>query len=506
MLEGLRGRVATAGQAVHGIAHSAKDKARQRLQQAQEKMSQQGDYTELRSTLQSFMADRAHVDVDALRQAGFGIRDRVGAEWYKHKQEAERKLFDMAGPVRDAVLLALRESVKQGLTADPDMCRCIKTRMEELVDLFWDDLLQTISKTMEDAKQQALGQQTKDIDTLAEVGQPPCLLGPRWWRAKLLYHLLPFDLSIFGNFKDPMWWVLTFLMCMPNFSFLPEPWNCIPIRVPFFTVYLICVVTGCPADEFQLVQFIMAIKGLQFVCSGVLMMCIAAYMYFMCVHPGGKHTCDQSGPGAKQPLFVSLTDWLGTCILVWVAFLWLPCSSRSAGSRDEFELEAEEGDVREAREVTATCCGGVRDSDKGGRLRRWLGYDLVCFVGSVIVCYIIMCVDLGHLRPGDDDKSGFPEMQTIVGESIKEAERWTGHAAVFWARIWYALLSLPFLIFWIPGLQGILTHTRLTGYNKNGACVPYMLHPVPKEEKDGEKTSKRNSNTDTTTNTNTNTP
>lgn len=462
------------------------------LKRAQEKMQTAGDYTELHKTVAEFVIERSHVNVNALKDAGFGIRDKAGAQWEKSKKDAEKKLFDLSVPMRAKVLLALRESVKSGLVADPDMCQCVRTRMEDLVDLFWDDLTITVEKAMEDTKQATLGQVETDVDSLAELGTPPMCLSPTWFRAKVLYHLLPFDLSIFGNLKDPVWYILMVFMCMPCFSFLPEPYRDIPVRVPFFCMYLLFIVTGCPADEFQLVQFIMAIKGLQFICSGVLMMCIAAYMYYMCVHPGGFHTCDTAGPGVKQDIVVSIADWIGTCVLVWVAFLWLPCSERSAGARDIAIEEADNAppapgsptgsnDAEEAR--GRGCCGATeRNTEKGGRLRGWLGYDFCCFLLSVAICYLLMAVDKGHMRPGGQKSEGFPPPDEIWDSAVSEAHKWTGHAAIYWARIVYALLSFPFLFFWIPGLQGILTHTRITGYNKNGVCVPFMLHPMPKEE------------------------
>merc|ERR1712048_769649 len=151
-------------------------------------------------------------------------------------------------------------------------------------------------------------------------------------------------------------------MCLPYFFFLPEPFNQIPIRVPYFTVYLIFVIAGWPADEFQLVLYIMSIKGLQFLTSGIGMMCFAAFKYFMCVHPGGPHDCDKYGPGANVPVVTGLIDWFGISILVWIAFLWLPCSVRSAGLRDMLPAadddEAGEGSGR-------TCCGAARERGKG---------------------------------------------------------------------------------------------------------------------------------------------
>ena len=44
----------------------------------------------------------------------------------------------------------------------------------------------------------------------------------------------------------------------------------------FAEVILILMLCGCPADEYQLVQYILAFKGTQFISSGVIMAIMAA--------------------------------------------------------------------------------------------------------------------------------------------------------------------------------------------------------------------------------------
>ena len=39
------------------------------------------------------------------------------------------------------------------------------------------------------------------------------------------------------------------------------------------------------------------------------------------------------------------------------------------------------------------------------------------------------------------------------------------------ARILFALSALPFVLFEVPGLQTLLSHTHATGYNWRGECV-----------------------------------
>merc|ERR1712194_439375 len=168
--------------------------------------------------------------------------------------------------------------------------------------------------------------------------------------------------------------------------------------------------------------------------------------------------------------------------------LWLPCSTRSAGLREMIpeQLQDEEAMSPESpsqQKGKGTGCCGVaeRMPGRGGRLTGWLRYDFFIFIISLIVCYSIMCVDSSHLRPGGKPPTDLPGAADIAEDFVESADRWTGHAAIYWARIVYALLSFPFTFFWIPGLQGILTHTKTTGYNRNGVCVPYTVRSLPKE-------------------------
>merc|ERR1719476_578064 len=98
------------------------------------------------------------------------------------------------------------------------------------------------------------------------------------------------------------------------------------------------IALGNPPDEFQLVSYIIGFKGSQFISSGVIQAVIAAVKYYMCVHPGGSHSCDTEGPGSTQDLGSGLVDFVGSCVLVWAAFLLLPYSATSAGLRSVVEV------------------------------------------------------------------------------------------------------------------------------------------------------------------------
>eukprot|EP00438_Fugacium_kawagutii_P034064 Skav232739 [mRNA] locus=scaffold1843:196585:198021:- [translate_table: standard] len=299
------------------------------------------------------------------------------------------------------------------------MWTSVRDRTGRLIDLFWDDLTLYIESVVFDAKEQLLNR-AADHKVLAEMGSEPMCCTPVWLRAKVLYTYLPFDFSVFGQIKGPLFLFFTLLSITPMFG----------IRVAFFTVILLCIVSGRPPDEYQLVTFILTFKGAQFLSSGVFMACVAAVKYYMCVKPGGQHTCDTEGPGVSQDLVTSSVDFFGSCVLVWIAFLLLPCSGSFGGSR---EL-AEDPESSSSSRGGSGCC---EDYDQTRAL--------------------IYCLTMADVSA----ESHANLQQAAVDGDL------------------YSLLSFPFMVFQLPVLSGILTHTIPTGYNAQGLCVPYLLRPMP---------------------------
>eukprot|EP00929_Paragymnodinium_shiwhaense_P076453 TRINITY_DN39314_c0_g1_i1.p1 TRINITY_DN39314_c0_g1~~TRINITY_DN39314_c0_g1_i1.p1 ORF type:complete len:335 (+),score=45.84 TRINITY_DN39314_c0_g1_i1:158-1162(+) len=332
------------------------------------------------------------------------------------------------------------------MVADPDMPGCVSRNIEHLTDLLFDDAIVYLETNVEDAKLAATGRLDFDVKALGEIGKPPGCCSPAAFRAFILYRLLPYDVSIWGQMKDPMFWILTAISLITFYG----------VRVGFFVMVFAMILLGGPAaDEYQLVSFILSFKGTQFVSSGVCMAVMAAVRYYICVLPDGTHTCDVNGPGAVQDLFSGAIDILGSCFLVWAAFLALPYSTRSAGLRDDYQ----HGDAGSQPE-------------RGGRLARLLTWDLACFALSLC---LLACMT--YLGTSETHSTSTPQHSAYL-EYMEGS--WQFRTSVFFARVFYSVLSFPFVAFMIPGLNGVLTHTTATGYNRQGMCVPYVLHPVPK--------------------------
>jgi hypothetical protein len=437
------------------LTEAAKDAARNRAEQAGVAIARAKEaYSkgELGDALSGVV--KANVDIQSYAEAGYGL---VGEKLAKRKMDAKVGLISMAKPVRAKMLLAIREALKSSAVADPDMWKCCSRRIQDGIDCFWDDLTVYI-ETMEEDSKDAIKKRTHEEKELAEIGEKACCCSPRWWRNQVLYHYLPFDLSVFGQFKDIWFWVLTALSLMTMYG----------IRIAFHAVLLLMIVTGCPGDEYQMVMYILAFKGTQFISSGVVMAIMAAIKYYLCVKIDGTHTCATEGPGVNVDTTTSAIDFFGCCILVWLAFFCLPACKRSAGLKeivpDDKEKEAAPG---------RNCCGAGWNPERGGRMTGLLGYDFVCFLLSCGLLVVLTYVET--MQHKHSKKIGLDELQ-------EETTKWEFKTAIFWARIFYSLLAFPFTLFMIPGLNSILTHTSPTGYNRQGVCVPFLLRPMEEEE------------------------
>jgi len=424
-----------------------------------------------------------HVDISALKDAGFGA---TGFQLESYKRDAFKSLFSLSGGMRTKMLLALREMVKETMVSDPDMPGCIRRRMEHAIEQAWADIIIYEEKMVKDAENGLTGRAEKDHEGLANMGNRPLLFSPMWIRAKVLYCMFPFDKSIFGQIKDPLWWVLLVVSMVPQFG----------IRIIFWATVLLFILRGCPADEFQLVSYILAFKGTQVISSGLVMSVMAAVKYYLCVHPKEYHSCAADGPGVQDYIGSSGVDFVGSCILVWLAFFSLPFSKTSGGSRSMGQDDKLSNASESEDEGGCRCCGKLRkctfccrccrwDPTRGGRLAPLLCWDIMTFVLSIALFISLVYVDITHLRPDgqpadvvDHPVHTWKDIGHIINEDLGT---WNVRVAVFISRTFYAWLSFPFLVFKIPVITSILTHTSPTGYNRRGVCVPFMMRPMPKD-------------------------
>mmetsp|Transcript_115850 Transcript_115850/g.362420 ORF Transcript_115850/g.362420 Transcript_115850/m.362420 type:complete len:334 (+) Transcript_115850:1-1002(+) len=327
------------------------------------------------------------------------------------------------------------------------MWQWLRPVVQSAVSAFWEDVEAEIQINVEGAVRD-LGE-PMDLGTLARAargpsGAPSCFL---WLRARILYHYLPFDKTIFGKLIDPVYLTMIGITMLPLFG----------VRFLFFGAILLLLLFPGPPDEYQLVSFILHFKGTQFFTSGVLMTFIGAMQQYSCYvfHEDDLRRCVNSrGPGATQCLWSIVFDYFGSVALVWVAFLVLPRSNKHPK-----RATLRHATTMERRGTYCCCLQGV--VTRGGRLRRLLRYDVTCF-GLSLAVFVSTCV----MRPASQ---GFEDSTHVLLVHVK--------SAIYWGNCLYALLSLPFIFFVIPVFSWLLTHSVVTGYNTHGALVEFTFPP-----------------------------
>lgn len=369
------------------------------------------------------------------------------------KKELMEIVVDKSVNYRTKWLGELGESIKQIALDDPDMWPIVHKGLRSILDHLWSDIEHEIERGITSA----VHEQTNYDEVPGPKGR--CLLAI-WYkvRAYVLNRYLPHNKTIFGKLKDPFTVLLYILTFLPIHG----------VRVIFFGILLLMLVFPGKPDEFQLINFILLFKGFQFMTSGILVMASGAFSYYSCYtfHKDDFLKCvDTTGPAPSSVGGVSglLIDYAGSIILVWIAFAALSRSVNSVQELqqqqvDQMRAETPEESYRRLRLERALQTEGAR----GGRLWNMLRWDMKCFLFSIFLLVssaIFTCQE--HFEHGG------------VWYTLLENPQF--RANVFWCCDVYAVLSLPFAFFLIPGFLEIMTHSDTTGYNKHGACVLYKM-------------------------------
>ncbi|CAD8076489.1 unnamed protein product [Paramecium primaurelia] len=219
----------------------------------------------------------------------------------------------------------------------------------------------------------------------------------------ILYSLYPADLTTKDHMNRISFKIFKLSQFIPYMGIQPL----------MFTIILLCI----QKEEYQLVNYIADYKSIQFLTNGIIPCLIAYFHYFF---------YDQ-GPGQSHTIFVLIFTFLAQCINVWIAFYLLK-RSHSKGE----DLKAE---------LTIT------QEEKGGRLKYFLMYDLICLIITIIASIIV-----------------------YLEHTINDPRQSLGDL-LFFARTVYAFFSFPFIIFILPFFVKLLTNAIATGYDKYGNCI-----------------------------------
>ncbi|CAK89935.1 unnamed protein product (macronuclear) [Paramecium tetraurelia] len=223
----------------------------------------------------------------------------------------------------------------------------------------------------------------------------------------ILYSLYPADLSNRDHMRRISYQFMKFCQLLPYMGIQPL----------MFSIILLCINKD---EEFQLVNYIADYKSLQFITNG-LFPCFLAYFHYLFF---------DCGPGNHHQVYILMFTLSIQVLTVWIAYLLLNRSySRGAILKEQLT---------------------ITQDTKGGRLKYFLIYDLVCLIIS-----LIMSAFLYFYKIKDSPTQSFGDL-------------------LFFTRTVYALLSIPFVCFIFPFFVKMLTNAIPTGYDKYGNCIPSL--------------------------------
>ena len=362
-------------------------------------------------------------------------------------------------------------------------------------------------------------------------------------RAAFLYYHAPYDMSIWGKLRTPPSVMLMVAASWPSWS----------MRAGFFATLFAMLLLDEP-DEYQLMQFILALKGSQGI-TGIILALEGFVLFVGCAVLSTPPVCDVYGPGVGLGVGAQATYQLILQALAWGAFGLLPYASQlgevtllgrqarrheldrwtrerrarreatttdGAAARrqdarpaprkgaptapdeeratsyaqlhdedeevkeeeeDDDEDDEEDDDERADSHAAGGWCANLsaRANYSNNRILHLMAWDVLAFTGAMGL-FAGLLVALATQRAGeaanatDADQAANGEERAVSLGAVLHTEAfwsdWRVEVAFFLCRMLYALSALPFLLFHVPLLRTLLSHTFATGYTPAGRCVP----------------------------------
>lgn len=322
--------------------------------------------------------------------------------------------------------------IKEGICSDHQIPHFIATSLCDMVDSLLPDVREEVVYTVM-GKVYARRSSPEQVEVAESRGGFRRTVG--CLRGAILYHLQPYDNGGGGRLTDIWWWIFT----------LPALCPILGVQQIWFLLLFLLIDKG---DEFQLCSFILNFKGMQALTIGIIGVVVGAARYGLCVNKSPP-TCETDAPGMSRFFFLELAAFSGQIFLVWSAFLLLPCSDKK-GADARAQSAAARAAATGVGAGSSRCCCCMVSTERGGRLRNWLVFDTVIFV---LACGLVGAA------------------VAVKGGAVLEAD-WKFRQALYWGKVLYGMLSVPYLLFSLPLAKRLFTHARPTGYDKHGRLRP----------------------------------
>ncbi|KAG8467178.1 hypothetical protein KFE25_000494 [Diacronema lutheri] len=399
----------------------------------------------------------------------------------------------LEGHKEQAMDAALRIAMERGLhngglrfvellTDDEDMPAWARVRMRGAAIWLWAEVeTEAMAAVLLENTFAARRARALELEQLeADAHELRCCAHPlSKLRAHILYALYPYDRSIWGQLRMPSFYPLMLLQLCPVYG----------VQTIFFLLLFLIRDKG---DEFQLCQFILEFKGLQFVTVGAIGGLVAGAHAQWCATHG---TCGERGlrgaPGQHSSFAFETGAFVLNMLLCWAAFVLLPLSKQKGAlgaAAGDVESGAIGADVHVPSAPGGTASTEPRAPRSGrgvhGALRRVLarGKKLGTLLEPAehVQPEKRLCCGCAAFHPRRGgvlrslllyDLASFALCCSAAGLACATTSGWVLRSWLSWVRVLYGLASLPFVPFIVPPLDRVLLHAKPTAYDRHGRCV-----------------------------------
>ena len=320
-----------------------------------------------------------------------------------------QKVLEIAHAAGVKILDKAGNSMARAAGSDPDMPNVIRTTIKATVD----DVVKDIKIQMDENLELMIKGTDEEYKKKILANPPDCCCPDpyHWFKAWVLYTMFPHDKSIWAQLKNPWYYVFTIISVCPYG--VSQVW------------WLLMFLLRDKHDEYQLVNFIVSIKIAGFVSVGVIPTFLGVFTYLSCAN-NPDQPCSTHGPGMVENFLFTNIYFCVQIACVYICALLLFCA-KDKGARVNSD-NIEEGDRRGRR-----------------RFRYWVLYDFI----TIIVVVVLIVLTLNTYSA--------PLSNTYI----------------FWIKVIYGWLSLPWFILKLPLMFPLILHTHPSAYNPEGHCVAY---------------------------------
>jgi hypothetical protein len=299
------------------------------------------------------------------------VNEKVGITMCMSRAKAQVKAVkDKKDAAADKLMITqlrvmlgkIGNKVKKG-AVDKAMPAGVKRFVTNLVEALWPE----IEKGIIDSFMLEVGLQFKAyrLAMRKHDADPPTELFPLM-RATLLHSQMPYDLTFWSRMRNPLYAFIFMIFLFPLYG----------VDAICVTIYWLCLTK---LDEYQLVEFIIKCKGLQFLTGGLMAGALGFNKLYQCtiqLDQSGPKGCWKKAPGTNKTFFFEFSLLLLRTFLVWVTFtvLW------------NFEEVNAYFKKQAAKAATSDPRRGLIDPKTKGDLLAALGFamTLVCLILGVV--------------------------------------------------------------------------------------------------------------------------